>query len=445
MSVVKYCLEIGKLQILAAIMLNSRAKKLMNPVKLAVRSMPLSSQMRFNSFFFRLSVYFVLAIQLVSWSFCYAANKQVIKIAYLTQAQPPPPFLSNLDQFIENKGYHGAVLAIKDNNTTGRFTGQTFALELITVPLEGDVIALFNKAVAKKYDYVVSLLAQDQLLKVADLPAAKGVLFFDAVTRDDSLRNEQCRANVLHMLPSRSMRADALAQYMMKKRWNHWFLVVGANAGDRLYAQAIQRAAKRFGSKIVAEKVWEHTFEARRNAQSDVSVFSQVDDYDVLVVADEQGVFGEYLDYRTWLPRPVIGTQGLIATAWHWTHEQWGAAQIQNRFKELAGRWMEEQDYGAYLAVRAIGEAASRTQSNRPEALKAYLFSERFALQGYKGAPLSFRAWDGQLRQPILLAGPRSSVSVAPIEGFLHPKTELDTLGYDQAESTCKRIENEHK
>jgi len=32
----------------------------------------------------------------------------------------------------------------------------------------------------------------------------------------------------------------------------------------------------------------------------------------------------------------------------------------------------------------------------------------------------------------------RSLVAVAPIEGFLHPKTELDTLGYDQPESTCK-------
>ncbi|MGZ4991625.1 MAG: branched-chain amino acid ABC transporter substrate-binding protein, partial [Methylobacter sp.] len=48
------------------------------------------------------------------------------------------------------------------------------------------------------------------------------------------------------------------------------------------------------------------------------------------------------------------------------------------------------------------------------------------------------RSWDGQLRQPVLLAAPRSLVAVAPIEGFLHPKTELDTLGYDQPESTCK-------
>ncbi|MGR9012888.1 MAG: branched-chain amino acid ABC transporter substrate-binding protein, partial [Gammaproteobacteria bacterium] len=97
-----------------------------------------------------------------------------------------------------------------------------------------------------------------------------------------------------------------------------------------------------------------------------------------------------------------------------------------------------EQDYAAYLAVRAIGEAATRTQSNEVSRLKEYMLSDAFALQGYKGNPLSFRPWDGQLRQPVLLAAARSLVAVAPIDGFLHPKTELDTLGYDQPESTCK-------
>ncbi|MDD5273344.1 MAG: branched-chain amino acid ABC transporter substrate-binding protein, partial [Methylovulum sp.] len=187
-----------------------------------------------------------------------------------------------------------------------------------------------------------------------------------------------------------------------------------------------------------AEKTWEHTFDARRTAQSDVAVFSQIDDdYDVLVVADEQGEFGEYLEYRTWSPRPVIGTQGLVATAWHPTHDQWGATQLQNRFLEQAGRAMVEEDYGAYIAVRAIGEAATRTHSAQLPALKNYMLGERFALQGYKGNPLSFRAWDGQLRQPILLAAARSMVAVAPIEGFLHQKTELDTLGFDKPESQC--------
>lgn len=368
----------------------------------------------------------------------YAATKtQSIKIAYLTQQQKAPPALSNLDVFISNKGEPGAELAIADNNTTGKFTGQTFALDKFIVPQEGDVLKVYNERIAAKYALILLDLPMPQLLAIADSKAAQPHLFLDIASSDDALRNEQCRANMLHLQPSRAMRADALAQLMLKKRWQKWFLVIGQAPEDQLYAEAIKRAAKKFNLKLVATKTWEHTFDARKTEQADIPVFTQGEEYDVLVVADEQGLFGEYLGYRTWLPRPVIGTQGLMATSWHKTHEQWGAIQMQNRFKEKTGRWMEEQDYGAYLAIRAIGEAATRTKSNQLDVIKPYLLGESFALQGYKGNPLSFRAWDGQLRQPVLLAADRSLITVAPIEGFLHPKTELDTLGYDQPETKC--------
>ncbi|MDD2740371.1 MAG: ABC transporter substrate-binding protein [Methylomonas lenta] len=366
-----------------------------------------------------------------------AADKLLIKIAYLSQEREAPAALSNLDPFIQNKGELGAELATSDNNTTGQFTHQQYELKKVIVPIGGDIVQAFNK-LGDDVGFVVLNVKPAQINQLADLPAAQNKLLFDAVTSDDELRGSQCRHHVLHILPNRAMRADALAQYMLKKRWQNWFLVVGQTPEDQLYAAAIKRAAKRYGMKLVAEKAWDNTYDARRSAQSDVPQFTQGEDYDVLVVADEQGLFGEYLDYRTWIPRPIIGTQGLTATAWHRTHEQWGAVQLQNRFKEQAGRWMEEEDYAAYLAVRAIGEASVRAKSDQVQTIKNYMLSDAFALQGYKGKPLSFRSWDGQLRQPILLAAPRSMVSVAPLDGFLHPKSELDTLGYDQPESTCK-------
>jgi ABC transporter substrate binding protein (PQQ-dependent alcohol dehydrogenase system) len=366
-----------------------------------------------------------------------AAEKQLIKIAYLYQERVVPAALSNLDPFIQNKGQLGAELAISDNNTTGQFTNQKYELNKVVVPVDGDIGKAFN-TLGDDVGLVVLNVNSAQVNQLADLPAAQTKLLFDAVSRDDELRGSHCRHHVLHILPSRAMRADALAQYMLKKRWQEWFLVVGQTPEDQLYAAAIKRAAKRYGMKLVAEKSWDNTYDARRTAQADIPQFTQGEDYDVLVVADEQGLFGEYLDYRTWSPRPVIGTQGLIATAWHRSHEQWGAVQLQNRFRDQAGRWMEEEDYAAYLAVRAIGEASVRTKSNKVQMIKEYMLSDAFALQGYKGKPLSFRNWDGQLRQPILLAAPRSLVGVAPLDGFLHPKSELDTLGYDAPETACK-------
>ena len=393
----------------------------------------------------RITLYLILTAQLMAGAEAYGKTKAKTKakpaevtIAYLSQKQDAPSPLSNLDPFIQNKGLPGAELGIEDNNTTGQFTGQQFVLKPFIVPADGNPLETFKQAISGQFHFVVLNVTDEKLTELADAPEAKDTLFLDIASRDDALRNRNCRANVLHLLPSRAMRADALAQYLLKKRWTKLFLLQGNHDEDRLYSDAVKRAAKRFGLELVSEKNWEHTGDARRTAQADVPVMTQVDDYDMLIVADERGEFGEYLDYRTWLPRPVAGTQGLIATSWHWTHEQWGAVQLQNRFRDKTGRRMEEEDYAGYLAVRTIGEAATRAKSGELKPVRDYILSEAFALQGYKGTPLSFRSWDGQLRQPVLLSGPRSMVAVAPIEGFLHPKSELDTLGYDQPESTCK-------
>jgi ABC transporter substrate binding protein (PQQ-dependent alcohol dehydrogenase system) len=167
-------------------------------------------------------------------------------------------------------------------------------------------------------------------------------------------------------------------------------------------------------------------------------VFTQNVDYQVLVVADERDAFGQYLPYRTWDPRPIVGTHGLWPTAWWRAHELWGATQMQNRFTRMAGRWMTERDYAAWMAVRAVGEAATRTKSGDPAGIVRYMRSDQFELAAFKGVKLSFRPWDGQLRQPILLADAYSLVSVSPQPGFLHQFSELDTLGIDKPESSCK-------
>lgn len=364
---------------------------------------------------------------------------EVLDILYLTQEREVPPALSNLDPFIVDKGVQGARLAIVDNNTTGQFTHQRFALQEVRVAQDGDVAAAYRQAAGNGARHVIVDLPAASLLALADLPEAADDLIYNVAAPDDALRNEQCRANTLHLIPSRAMRADALAQYLQFKRWKEWLLVVGPKDGDHLLAAAYQRAAKRFGIKIVEERAWSHDYDARRTAQAEVAGFTQGVDYDILVVADEAGEFGDYLSYRTWLPRPVAGTQGLVAAAWHRAHEQWGAVQLQNRFRVQAGRWMVDEDYAAWLAVRAVGEAATRAKSVEFGKIRDYLRSSAFALAGFKGKPLSFRTWDGQLRQPILLADSRALVAVAPVDGFLHPKNEMDTLGFDEPpDSRCR-------
>ena len=365
-------------------------------------------------------------------------NVAVVRIAVLSQLVERPPALSNLELPPDDSGLLGARMAIMENNTTGRFMKQRFELREKIVPVRGDVVAAFKELVGDGFRFIVANLSPGSLLRVADLPEAKEVLIFNAGAPDDILRNEQCRANILHTIPSRAMMADALAQYLVWKRWPKWFLVVGRRKEDRLFAGALKRAANRFGAKIVAEKVWAFGPDARRTAKLEVPVFTQGVDYDVLIAADEIGEFGEYLMYRTWEPRLVAGTQGLVPTTWDRAHEQWGSAQLQSRFLKTFKRWMNQLDYTVWAAIRAIGEGATRSQSNQFKDIMDYIHNEKFVLAGFKGQKLTFRDWNGQLRQPILLATPKAVVSVSPQKGFLHQRTHLDTLGYDKSESSCR-------
>jgi ABC transporter substrate binding protein (PQQ-dependent alcohol dehydrogenase system) len=372
-------------------------------------------------------------------------NAVDIRIAYLTQPVKEFPPLSLVDQPTTDNGLMGARLGIEDNNTTGRFTKQNFVLSEVTVEESGDVAAAFRDLYAKGDRFFVLDLPAARLLTVADLPEARDTLLFNVRAKDDALRNEQCRANLLHTIPSYGMLGDGLAQYLMWKRWDEWLLVVGTGDEDKLFADALRRAAERFSATIVEERVFDAAPGARRTdtghaqIQKQMPVFTQeADDYDVLVVADVRDLFGEYLQYRTWDPRPVVGTQGLVPTAWHRSQEQWGATQMQNRFTRFAGRWMTERDYAAWLAARSVSEATTRTASADYAAVSAYIRGPEFGVAGFKGQKLTFRDWDGQLRQPILLAAARTLVSVSPQEGFLHEFSELDTLGYDRPDTACR-------
>jgi len=365
------------------------------------------------------------------------ANNSIVNIAFLAEKVPAQAALSNLDPVLIDEGVQGALLGIKDNNTTGQFTGHQYNLKSIEVPVGDNVIVAFESLVEAGYKYLIVDVQPTTLQKLLIMAREKKVLLFNVSAAQGELRNAGCGTNLFHIIPSFEMRADALAQFMLKKRWNKWFLVKGNTPEDLSFAKAIKRSAKRFGMKIVEEKSWSFQHDTRRTAQSEIPVFTQGEEYDVLLVADVKGLFGDYLAMNTWLPRPIAGTQGLVPRAWHRTHERWGAVQMQNRFYKQAGRWMSDVDYASWLAVRTVGEAVTRAKSIDSMMIKKFILSDKFSLAGFKGTKLTFRTWNQQLRQPVLLATPRSIVSVLPHKEFLHPLTYLDTLGYDKPESTC--------
>ncbi len=361
-----------------------------------------------------------------------------IPILYLKQIVHKLPVLSNILPEAENSGIKGAELAIADNNTAGKFLDQHYKITLFESDNPSQLIQRAHQWIESDNHLLIADLTASTLLTLAqDKAINSNVIILNTSASENSLRSQSCLTGLLHTIPSRAMLNDALIQFLIKKRWRKLLLVKGSRAEDKLLAKSIKRSVKRFGAKLVDEKTWSFDTDLRRTASNELPAFTKTDEYDVIVVADESGDFGEYILYNSWYPRPVAGTQGLTPVAWHRAVEQWGAAQLQSRFEKLAGRWMNSRDYSSWLAVRSIAEAVTRTSSSDYRVIYQYLLSPEFQLAGFKGRKLNFRTWNGQMRQPIPLVHPRALVSTAPLEGFLHPRTELDSLGYDKPEVSC--------
>ena len=339
----------------------------------------------------------------------------------------------------------GARMAMEDNNTTGRFLDQSFSIVDAKLSPGEDPIAALKGMLDDGVRFFIIDLPSAEVLAVADAARGSSALVFNAGAPDDRLREEDCRANVIHVAPTRSMLTDGLAQYLIWKQWRRWLLVVGSHPEDQLLAEAYRRSAKKFGAKIVEERVYQDTGGGRRSdsgsvqVQRQMPVFTQnAPDYDVLVAADESEVFAGFLPYRTWDPRPVVGSAGLWPTSWDPSHEFWGAVQLQSRFQRMFKRGMNARDNQAWVAMRLIGDAVAHTKSADPKTIHDEILSPSFALGAFKGQALTVRDWNQQLRQPILLTDGRATVSVSPQEGFLHQTSQLDTLGFDRPETKCK-------
>lgn len=372
-----------------------------------------------------------------------------IPIVLARELRDLPPPLSLLDLPPPDDGIGGAKLAISDNNTTGRFVGQEFVLDVVQNEKPDALVAETLKKVDAGAGFVVVDAAPDTILKLSDALKGKPAVLFNAASPDERLREEDCRPNVKHTIPSRAMFADALAQYLAWKRWSRWFVIVGPTAEDKLLLEAYRRAAKRFGAKIVEERTYTYEPGSRRSdggfeqIQQQMPSFTQeAKEHDVVVVVDEGGLFGEYVPYRSWMARPVVGTAGLYPATWHPAIELWGGTQFQNRFKRMNGRNFRELDYNVWMAIRSVGEAATRKKSADPRTLIDYIASPEFELAAFKGQKLTYRNWNGQLRQPVLLVTGKMQVTVSPQPGFLHQVTELDTLGVDKPETKCKAFAN---
>lgn len=371
------------------------------------------------------------------------ADAATISIGYIRWMERTPT-ISLLDRPTRDDGLAGAKLGLEDNNTTGRFLGQQYELTDAPVRASDDVGAKLADLTKNGVALVLTDVPADRVLALSGA-AGNTATIFNVQAPDDSLRQDDCRDNVIHVAPSRAMLTDALGEYLVWKRWTRWLLAYGSHPNDAALRNAYRRSAKRYGATIVQEREYKGGAGSRETdtgliqTQQQMPVFTQnAPAYDVLIAADENQVFAGYLPYRTWDARPVAGSAGLMPVSWSPSNESYAGAQMQDRFIRAFHRTMRPLDMQAWIAVRMIGEAASRSSSADAAKIMAYMRGPQFQVAAYRGEALSIRDWDLQVRQGIFLDDGRNAVSISPQPGFLHQVTDLDTLGFDRPETQCK-------
>lgn len=277
-------------------------------------------------------------------------------------------------------------------------------------------------------------LPADWLLAVAD---AVKLPVINIGASADRLRERDCRSNLFHVLPSERMRADALAQALVQRKWSNVLLLSGTSAQDVERSATAQAAIQRYGLKLVASKNFKLSADPRERQLANPLLLTAGSGYDVVWVIDSEGEFARGLPYNTAAARPVVGDAGWVALAWHAQFERFGAPQLARRFAKAARRPMTDHDWAAWMAGKAIAAAAAaQAQTNNPAQLLQALGSAQ--LDGSKGVNLQFRPWDRQLRQPLLLTDGQGVLATLPLEGILHPRNSLDTLGADAPQKLCK-------
>jgi ABC transporter substrate binding protein (PQQ-dependent alcohol dehydrogenase system) len=371
-----------------------------------------------------------------------AAANDVVSFAYLQRENDPA--------YMRHRTYTGLILrdrrppldgaktALRDSRVIGRSIGVKFDLRERVLGEDEDLMSAMKALIEEGTRVFLLDLPLQDVTQAARALTDQDVLLFNIRHGAGELRGQDCSPVLFHTTPSDAMLMDGLAQFLFKKNWTDVLVLEGEEEPDLTISAAFRKSAKKFNLNIVDVRPFVLSNDPRVRDQTNIAILTGDADYEVIFLADTLGEFGRYVPYQTFRPRPIVGSEGLRSSAWHWTWERHGAPQLNRRFDHIAMRRMKDADYAAWAAVKSVVEAMVRTQTRDVATLRDFLTSDAFMLDTYKGTSGNFRSWNNQLRQAVLLHTHNAVVARAPLDEFLHQTNTLDTLGQDRPETECR-------
>ena len=332
----------------------------------------------------------------------------------------------------------GAKLGLKDIKPFQRMAKVKFKLMDMRIKnIDTAADEILNHIHENNIKIVLLDFPASELINIVSKISDLNIAVINISSKNNELRSFNCNKNLFHTIPSERMLTDSLAQYLSDKKWRKVLILTGPLEIDKAKSASFIESAKQFGLKIVDNRSFLLGNDPRARDQNDLDFLTGSAKYDAVYISDTHREFSYKVPFATHIPSAVLGSSGLTPRAWHWSYLRHGAPQVHGRFERMNKRRMTEEDWAAWVGMRAIAEALVRFKNNENFSFQDAFVSEEFKLDGSKGPVLNFRKWNRQLRQPIMLSTDNWVTSIAPLESFVHRVNNLDTIGIDSKTSKC--------
>lgn len=301
-------------------------------------------------------------------------------------------------------------------------------------------------------------------LAIQKVSARERIIYLNTMSRSEALRGTQCHRLTFHVEASLAMYADAIGQWLIRKaKKTRWGFLTPDSKGGAEMERLTKRALRRYKGTTIARKVVPARTQDYRAALSALAkggpdvimlnlagpslltALAQIADLDLKVEVAGPGM--EAVEF--WQADPAKLT-GVWPALWFHAFRKYSGRELNKRMNKAFGRPAESHAWASYMATKAVWEGVLKGGRADTASLVSF-FEKGRGVDAHKGVALSFRPWDHQLRQPLLVL--RSTVPAkdasrwdifklvgeVPLRGTPGESRAaiLDTLGLSKAESMC--------
>jgi branched-chain amino acid transport system substrate-binding protein len=297
-------------------------------------------------------------------------------------------------------------------------------------------------------------------LAVGDEAQRAKVLFINAGANSDEIRGARCHRYVFSTEGSNTQYVSAIATWLLGqpalKRWyfltsdyafGHDLLKVSQNllrkAGrEQVGSELIPTGTADFSSYLLKVKAAKPDLVFQNLAGNDQTNFlKQYKEFGL----DSQ-VAGGLIDTAVAWPVGPDALTGHFPLLWWHELKYPGVAEFAAKFKKIAGDPPENQGWGDYTAIKALGEVVKKVNSIDSKAIVKGM--EGFQFDSLKGRTLYFREWDHQLIMPMYTVRAKKKnemkdkwdifevIAEVPAKG-----QSAESIAIPKAESLCTKME----